>query len=88
MMNVKNYGSNQTLIEDSGCRILYSYETPVVLITNNRAYKTDEKWSCTTSKHMNKFLRNEGFDPKADVTLVPQVTLNEWREHQFITVES
>ena len=57
-----------------GCSVLYSYETPVALIvgSGNRAYKTDRKWSVTTSKHINQWLRAEGFDPKEDVTLVPQ----------------
>jgi len=65
MMKVKNYGSNQTIVEDNGCSVLYSYETPVALIVmpGNRAYKTDRKWSVTTSKHINQWLRKEGFDP-------------------------
>ena len=87
MMKVKNYGSNQTLVEDKGCSVLYSYETPVALIVggSNRAYKTDRKWSVTTSKHINQWLRKEGFDPKSqdDVVLVPQDTLDNWKESEF-----
>ena len=85
-MKVKNYGSNQTIIEDKGCEVLYSYETPVALITTgNRAYKTDHKWSVTTSKHINQWLRKEGFDPKNEEEVLPisQDTLNNWKESEF-----
>ena len=85
-MKVKNYGSNQTIIEDKGCEVLYSYETPVALITaGNRAYKTDYKWSVTTSKHINQWLRKYGFDPKNEEEVLPisQDTLNNWKESEF-----
>ena len=86
MMKVKNYGSNQTLVEDKGCQVLYSYETPVALIAKgNRAYKTDQKWSVTTSKHINQWLRKEGFDPKNSEEVLPisQDTLDNWKESEF-----
>tara|TARA_R110000796_G_scaffold209267_1_gene325615 strand:+ start:80 stop:337 length:258 start_codon:yes stop_codon:yes gene_type:complete len=85
-MRVKSHGSNQTIIEDKGCSVLYSYEIPVALIVSsgNRAYKTDRKWSVTTSKHINQWLRAEGFDPKEDVTLVPQDTLGQWQTSEFV----
>ena len=85
-MQIKPYASNQTLLLDSGCTVLYSYETPVVLIdNNNHAFKTDKKWSVTTSKHINQFLRKQGFDPKNDqnLSLVPQEVLNDWKNHEF-----
>ena len=86
-MRVKNHGSNQTIVEDKGCSVLYSYETPVALIvgSNNRAYKTDRKWSVTTIKHINQWLRKEGFDPKSqeEVTLISQDTLDNWKESEF-----
>ena len=87
MMKVKNYGSNQTIVEDKSCQVLYSYETPVALIARpgNRAYKTDHKWSVTTSKHINQWLRKEGFDPKCEeqVTAVPQDVLDNWKDREF-----
>jgi len=86
-MKVKNYGSNQTLVSDNGCTVLYSYETPVALIVGykNRAYKTDRKWSVTTSKHINQWLRKEGFDPKNSEEVLPisQDTLDNWKESEF-----
>jgi len=91
-MKVQNYGSNQTLIEDAGIAVFYSYETPVVLLVPNtgndqesRCFITDKKWSCTTSKHINKFLHGLGLDKndETDVTYVPQDVLDDWRTHEF-----
>ena len=53
-MRVIPNGSNQTILEGKGCRVLYSYETPVALeAPNGKYYRTDQKWSVTTSKHIN-----------------------------------
>ena len=85
MMKVQNYGSNQTVIENNGCQVLYSYETPVAAIVRRgelRAYKTDQFHSVTTSKHINKFLRTE-VGSLEEIVLVPQEVLNEWREAEF-----
>lgn len=38
-----------------GSRILFSYSTPVATLQNNQFYKTDKKWSVTTSKHIGKW---------------------------------
>ena len=71
-MKVKSIGSNQTEVTASGCRVLYSYETPVALESpSGKYYKTDRKWSVTTSKHINKFV-------SGDVTLCPQSVLDTW----------
>jgi uncharacterized protein (AIM24 family) len=52
-MRVIPNGSNQTILEGKGCRVLYSYETPVALeAPNGKYYRTDHKWSVTTSKHI------------------------------------
>ena len=76
-MKVKSIGSNQTQVSGNGCRVLYSYETPVALeAPSGKYYKTDHKWSVTTSKHINKFC---GANP----TLVPQDLLNDWQSGDF-----
>jgi len=50
-------GSNQTEIKQSnGTIIFYSYNTPVVALFDGKWYKTNKKWSNTTSKHINKYL--------------------------------
>jgi hypothetical protein len=76
-MKVKSIGSNQTEVTASGCRVLYSYETPVALESpSGKYYKTDRKWSVTTSKHINKFC-------SANPTLVPQDLLSDWQNGDF-----
>ena len=48
---------NARIVESRGCRVLYSYQTPVALeAPNGKYYRTDQKWSVTTSKHINKFV--------------------------------
>lgn len=63
-MRVKSIGSNKTEIIFSDSRILVSYETPVCFISGKIAVKTDEFFSVTTSKHINQWLSENGFNPK------------------------
>ena len=56
-MKLTQIGSNQTEITTArGNRVLYSYETPVAAWTEQGAFRTAEKFSVTTSKHINKYL--------------------------------
>jgi hypothetical protein len=76
-MKVKSIGSNQTEVSANGCRVLYSYETPVALeAPSGKYYKTDQKWSVTTSKHINRFV---GGSP----ILVSQDLLDDWQSGDF-----
>ena len=76
-MKVKSIGSNQTEVSANGCRVLYSYETPVALqAPSGKYYKTEKKWSVTTSKHINRFVPD-------NVTLVPQSMLDDWQNGDF-----
>lgn len=53
-MNIKPIGSNKTELRlDNGTTVLFSYETPVAAWINGQYYKTEQKWSRTTSKHIN-----------------------------------
>lgn len=55
-MKLKNIGSNMTEVETSnGDFVLVSYSTPVAVRTAEGAYKTDKKWSVTTSRHITKW---------------------------------
>ena len=86
-MRVIPNGSNQTILEGKGCRVLYSYETPVALeAPNGKYYRTDKKWSVTTSKHINKFIGCYA----GDVTLCPQSVLDTWEtgEHSAFALSS
>jgi len=53
---VKNVGSNMTELEMNGIKVLYSYETPVAGFDSAGAFRTDTKYSVTTSRHINKYL--------------------------------
>jgi hypothetical protein len=54
-MKLNPIGSNQTEIEkDNGVTVLYSYKTPVAaFVPGKGALCTTQKYSVTTSKHVN-----------------------------------
>ncbi len=58
-MNLILVGPKQTELQfrnDSGfCRVLFSYETPVAAVVNGICYRTNKKWSNTTSRHIAKW---------------------------------
>ena len=69
-MLLKNQGSNQSeLILDNGSHILFSYETPVAVSTVDGLFVTDQWYSSTTTKHINKW--SEGITR----TTVPQANI-------------
>jgi len=53
-MKLKPIQANMTELHlDNGDAVLFSYETPVAAITTEGAFKTEKKWSNTTSRHIN-----------------------------------
>ena len=53
--------ANMTELEIDGMRILFSYKTPVaVMHTDGYTYRTDKKWSATTSRHINQWISSNG----------------------------
>jgi hypothetical protein len=67
-MKLKQLGSNMTEIRTDKC-ILFSYETPVAGWDDEGAFKTDEYFSKTTSKHINKYFEGVSADK---IRTVPQ----------------
>jgi|TARA_B110000444_G_scaffold256656_1_gene293452 hypothetical protein len=55
-MNLKQVGSNMTEVNVNGKSVLFSYETPVAGWCEQGAFRTEDKFSMTTSKHINKYL--------------------------------
>jgi len=52
---------NYNIIINNGHQILYSYSTPVAVIPSEGSIlRTKQKYTTTTSRHINKFL--EGLD--------------------------
>lgn len=64
-------GANYTELQLNGATILVSYKTPVAAVILGRFYKTEKKWSSTTSRHIGKFFRNFDFKYE-DIIFKPQ----------------
>lgn len=55
-MKIKTLSANMTELSlNDGTQVLFSYQTPVASWNNGQFYKTDKKWSVTTSRHINKW---------------------------------
>ena len=60
-MQLTQIAPNQTEIETSEARILFSYRTPVAAYIFGEGFvKTEQYWSVTTSKHINKWGARDG----------------------------
>ena len=66
-MNLKQLGSNQTELNLGFAQVFFSYETPVAArLTDGSLVRTAERYSVTTTKHINKWLDG------CDALTVPQ----------------
>ena len=71
-MKLHQIAPNMTeVITNDGKTIFYSYEEPVGAIIDGKFYRTDKKWSQTTSVHLNKWLKSYG-DAMEGVETKPQ----------------
>jgi hypothetical protein len=77
-MRLNPIGSNMTEICVNGAKVLFSYQTPVACEFHGKLYKTEKKWSKTTSRHINKWLEGriaeEAYQSFFD-TLIETVTV-------------
>jgi hypothetical protein len=56
-MKLKQIGSNMTELDLGLVQVFFSYETPVAArLTDGTLIRTDERYSVTTTKHINKWL--------------------------------
>ena len=55
-MKLNPIRSNMNEVETKNARILFSYRTPVAAWVGGNAYRTEKRWSVTTSKHINQWL--------------------------------
>lgn len=61
-MKLNPIGSNMTEVEVGNLTVLFSYKTPVAYHEAGVGYaKTNKYWSVTTSRHINKWLKLNGF---------------------------
>jgi hypothetical protein len=72
-------GANMTEVEHGDLTILYSYKTPVAFLSPHGGYRTEKKWSVTTSKHIGKFFARHGYDVKGAFK-IPQEELEGYVE--------
>ena len=64
-----------TEVETSEARILFSYRTPVAAYIFGRGFvRTDEFFSVTTSRHINKWLK-DGHTDLPECETVPQAEI-------------
>ena len=62
-MKLNPIASNMTEVEIGNLTVLFSYKTPVAYHEGGVGYaKTSKYWSVTTSRHINKWLKLNGFD--------------------------
>ncbi len=57
-MKLTPIAPNMTEIETAKATVLFSYSTPVACCMQNGSdfFRTDHKWSVTTTRHINKWL--------------------------------
>ena len=73
-MKLKQIGSNMTELTVNGTSILFSYETPVAGYDSQGAFRTDQHYSSTTTKHINKYLGGKGVGRILSQELINQLT--------------
>jgi len=56
MIRLNPKGSNSNELEINGRQVLFSYQTPVAGWDERGAFRTEVKYSATTSKHINRYL--------------------------------
>jgi len=55
-MKLRQIKSNVTELTLDNITIMFSYETPVAGYDDKGAFRTDTKYSVTTSRHINQYL--------------------------------
>ena len=63
-MKLKSIAKNQTEVTVNNFTILFSYETPVAFLNIEKAGKTNQFYSQTTTKHINTFFKRYGILPE------------------------
>jgi len=70
-MKLKLIGSNMTELDLGFAQVFFSYETPVAArLTDGSLVRTAERYSVTTTKHINKWLNG------CEALTVPQDRIN------------
>jgi hypothetical protein len=80
-MKLTPLAANMNEVEIGNTLVLFSYKTPVACHIEGKGYfKTDMKWSVTTSRHINKWL---ALHNTSHVGLIAQKALDDLMEGTF-----
>ena len=66
-------GSNMNEVEINGKSVLFSYKTPVAGWDEQGAFRTEDWFSMTTTKHINKYLGGKDVGRKVPQSFIEGV---------------
>ena len=69
-LNLKKIGSNMTELEVGNTSILFSYQTPVAGYDDQGAFRSNDWFSSTTTKHINKYLGGKDLGREVDQSYI------------------
>ena len=69
-LNLKSIGSNMTELEVGNTSILFSYQTPVAGYDDQGAFRSNDWFSMTTTKHINKYLGGKDVGREVDQSYI------------------
>ena len=80
-MKLTSIANNRTMLSyPNGTEVFFSYSTPVAGYTPELGHiKTEQWYSSTTTRHINKYLDN------VNASIVPQQTINELSQSGSVT---
>ena len=75
-MKLTPIAANQTQISlNNGTEVFFSYKTPVAAYLPEKGYvRTEKFWSVTTSRHINKWLKNVNNVTEIDQSILDNLT--------------
>ena len=69
-LNLKSIGSNMTELDVGNTSILFSYQTPVAGYDDQGAFRSNDWFSMTTTKHINKYLGGKDVGREVDQSYI------------------
>ena len=69
-LNLKSIGSNMTELEVGNTSILFSYQTSVAGYDDQGAFRSNDWFSMTTTKHINKYLGGKDVGREVDQSYI------------------
>ena len=73
-MKIEPIGSNMTELTFSDKSVLFSYSTPVAGWDDTGAFRTDQHYSATTTKHINKYLGGKDIGRVVPQSYIEEIT--------------